>query len=150
MYYYLLFIGICIISLYKPMSELKYIHSTTQIWIYLIHAKIFSNLWVCYHVWTLKSQTTDKVLFFQRPSKSVRSLQCKVLTLSECGIPRETTSTAVGDIRLKIRQTTVVGHDRLWIRQHIGTGISDMAILRIMTMCMECSIVSSPPGNPDT
>ena len=31
MYYYLICIGISIISLYKPMSELKYIHSTTQI-----------------------------------------------------------------------------------------------------------------------
>ena len=50
-------------------------------------------------------------IFIREPSKSVRSLKCKVLTLLECGIPREMTSTAAGCSRPRIRQTTVVGYD---------------------------------------
>ena len=91
-----------------------------------------------------------KYIFFREPSKSVRSLKCKVLILSECGFPRETTLTAVGYSHPRIRQMTVVGYDRLRICQHIDTVMSDMAILQITTMCTECSIVSSPSGNADT
>ena len=130
------------------MSELKYSHSFTIFWIYLIHVKIFPNLWVIYHVWTLKNQTTDNVYFIREPSKGVRSLKCKMLILSECDIPRETTLTAVGYSRPRIRQTTVMGYDRQWIRQHIDTGMSDMAILQITIMRTECSIVSSPRAMP--
>ena len=50
----------------------------------------------------------------------------------------------------KHHQPTIVGYDRQWIRQHIGTGLSDMAILYNNTMHKVCSIISSPPCNVDT
>ena len=54
------------------------------------------------------------ISFYEVIEQGVRSVAL------QCGIPQETTSTAVGDSRLKISQTAVVGYDRLWLFSIVG------------------------------
>ena len=62
----------------------------------------------------------------------------KILTLSECGIPRETTSPIVGYNRQRIRQLTVVRYNRWWIHKHISTGCPIWPFSKIQ-QCTPCA-----------